>query len=204
MDGEIDDGVLPSPGVRLERSPSHLLHRVLQHALDIFETEVGDGALTQRQFAVLTAVEADEGLTQTDLVRATGIDRSTLADLVARMIAKGLLGRERSSADARANVVRLTDAGRAALAETAPKVAAADARILALLPGKSRSTFVKLLAALSAAAEGGEAEVELVALDENGKKKRKKDGKAADKAAKKLKKKAKKKAKSAEAIDPAI
>jgi DNA-binding MarR family transcriptional regulator len=146
--------------VALDRSPSHLLHRALQHALDIYGEEVGDGAVTQRQFAVLAAVSAQEGLTQTDLVRATGIDRSTLADLVARMIAKGLIARERSSTDARANTVSLSDAGRVALAEASPRVAAADARILALLPGKSRDSFLKTLGALSAAAEADERTVE--------------------------------------------
>ena len=77
-------------GKALERSPSHLLHRALQLALDIYAEETGPDAVTQRQYAVLAAVAAHEGLTQTDLVRSTGIDRSTLADLVARMIGKSL------------------------------------------------------------------------------------------------------------------
>lgn len=190
-------------GLRLDRSASHLLHRALQHALDIYGTELGDGALTQRQFAVLSAVAADEGVTQTGLVRATGIDRSTLAELVARMIAKNLLVRERSSVDARANVVRLSEAGRAALAEATPRVKAADARILTLLPAKSRDTFVKLLAAMSAAAEAGEPEVEAAAEApaEAGPKKRRKKDKVekaraekdkAEKGEKKRKKKARK------------
>ena len=137
----------------LERSPSHLLHRALQLALDIYTEETGPEAVTQRQYAVLSAVAAHEGLTQTDLVRATGIDRSTLADLVARMIGKNLLARERSAADARANTVRLTDQGRAALAEAEPKVAAADARILKLLPARKRDAFLDVLLELSQAAE---------------------------------------------------
>ncbi len=139
--------------VELARSPSHLLHRALQHALDIYVDSAGAGAPTQRQFAVLAAVAENEGLTQTALVRATGIDRSTLAELVARMIVKGLLARERSAADARANTVRLTEAGRTALAEAAPKVAEADDRILALLPERDRGRFLSVLSALSAAAE---------------------------------------------------
>src|SRR6201996_853116 len=122
----------------LDHSPSHLLHRALQLALDIYAEETGPEAVTQRQYAVLSAVAAQEGLTQTDLVRATGIDRSTLADLVARMIGKSLLARERSAMDARANTVSLTTEGRAALEGAAPKVAAADARILALLPTRKR------------------------------------------------------------------
>ena len=129
----------------LERSPSHLLHRALQLALDIYTEETGPGALTQRQFAVLTAVAARQGCTQSDLVRATGIDRSTLAELVARLIGKDLLARERSSLDARANMVSLTDTGRAAVDDATPKVAAADERILALMPAGKRSAFLKTL-----------------------------------------------------------
>jgi DNA-binding MarR family transcriptional regulator len=132
-------------GGALDHSPSHLLHRALQLALDIYAEETGPEAVTQRQYAVLAAVSAQEGLTQTDLVRATGIDRSTLADLVARMIGKGLLGRQRSVSDARANVVTLTDDGRAALDAAAPRVAAADERILKLLPARKRDAFLSVL-----------------------------------------------------------
>jgi len=130
----------------LDRSPSHLLHRALQRALDIYAEEFGEGAITQRQFAVLAAAETHEGATQADLVRTTGIDRSTLADMARRMIDKGLLERERSTLDARANAVRLTDAGRATLAEASPRMAAADGRVLKLLSGGGRrSAFVSLL-----------------------------------------------------------
>ena len=137
----------------LERSPSHLLHRALQLALDIYAGETGPGAVTQRQYAVLAAVAAAEHPTQTDLVRMTGIDRSTLADMVARMIAKGLLGRERSAADGRANLVRLTAEGQAALDAAGPKVEQADARILSLLSGGKRDAFIDALAKLARAGE---------------------------------------------------
>ena len=137
----------------LDRSPSHLLHRALQLALDLYADEAAPGAPTQRQYAVLSAVAAREGLNQTDLVRATGIDRSTLADLVARMIAKGLLARERSSADGRANTVHLSELGRAALAEAAPRVAAADARLLDRLGKTKRAAFLAGLHALARAGD---------------------------------------------------
>jgi MarR family transcriptional regulator, temperature-dependent positive regulator of motility len=140
-------------GKALERSPSHLLHRALQLALDIYAEETGPDAVTQRQYAVLAAVAAHEGLTQTDLVRSTGIDRSTLADLVARMIGKSLLARQRSTADARANTVSLTEAGRAALEAAKPKVAAADARILKLLPTRKRDAFLGVLRDMGRVAE---------------------------------------------------
>jgi DNA-binding MarR family transcriptional regulator len=129
------------------------MHRVLQLALDIYAEEAGPDGLTQRQFAVLEAVSVRSGLTQTDLVKATGIDRSTLADLVARMTARGLLERERSALDARAKAVRLSEAGQDALATARPRVAAADKRILALLPKARREGFLDLLTSLTDAAD---------------------------------------------------
>jgi DNA-binding MarR family transcriptional regulator len=144
----------------LNSSVTHLLHRALQLALDFHAAAAGDASLTQRQFTVLSAAGTADGLTQNDLVRATGIDRSTLADLVARLLAKGLLQRERSATDARANSVRLSDAGREALGSGAGAAADADERLLALLSPKKRETFLKTLATLAAAADepaGGKA-----------------------------------------------
>jgi len=182
--GDKKSGGKTEAGRALERSPSHLLHRALQLALDIYAEETGPDALTQRQYAVLAAVAAHEGLTQTDLVHATGIDRSTLADLVARMIGKDLVARERSAADARANTVSLTDTGRAALTATSPRVAAADARILKLLPARKRDTFLSVLHDMGRAAETAPAEA--VEAAPKAKKKKKTKDRAA-KAAKPIK-----------------
>ncbi len=137
----------------LSQSVTHLLHRVLQLALDFHAEASGPAGLTQRQFTVLAAAGAADGVSQSDLVRATGIDRSTLADLVARMISKGLLQRERSATDARANTVRLSAAGRAALSAGGRPAAKSDGRLLDLLPPKKRDSFVKTLATLAAAAD---------------------------------------------------
>lgn len=129
----------------LKRSPTHLLHRALQLALDIYGQELGQGAVTQRQFAVLHAVASEDGLSQTGLVRATGIDRSTVAELVARMTRLGLLERSRSTEDARTNAVRLTERGREMLDGAQPRVSAADKRLLKRLPAKKRDSFIRLL-----------------------------------------------------------
>ena len=72
---------------QLERSATHLIHRAGQCATDIFQAEARESGLTPRQFAVLMTIAEEEGLTQTDLVDRTGIDRSTLADIVARLLA---------------------------------------------------------------------------------------------------------------------
>ena len=182
----------------LEDSPSHLLHRVLQIALDIYNAEAGENALTQRQYALLHALDgATEGMTQTELVHATGIDRSTLADLVARMLSKKLLARERSSTDARANLVRLDAAGKKALDDMQPRVLAADEKILSLLSAPKRDSFVKLLRKIAQAREdelteaaGGEVirKKKLKAEKVDKPEKKKKSHKKEDKFARKLRK----------------
>ncbi len=183
----------------LADSPSHLMHRVLQLSLDIYAEEAGPDGLTQRQFAVLEAVSVRSGLTQTDLVKATGIDRSTLADLVARMTAKGLLERERSTLDARAKAVRLSEAGQTALADARPRVEAADKRILALLPKARREGFLDLLTSLTEAAD---AAPEQARAEAKAAKKAAKDARKAEKAAKKAQDGAKPKKKK-KAVEPA-
>ena len=133
---------------RLDLSPLHLLHRAGQCAGDVFTSQIGSLELTPRQFAVLTTVASAEGLSQTDLVERTGIDRSTLADIVARMLKKGLLQRRRTKDDARAYAVRLTEEGQRLLQLAKPVVEDVDQRLLEPVPVKRRQQFLEDLALL--------------------------------------------------------
>jgi DNA-binding MarR family transcriptional regulator len=136
-------------GFDLRASPAHLLHRAQQAAADLHAAEFGATGPTRRQLTVLVAVAGKDGATQTDLVEATGIDRSTLADMIARMTAKSLLTRARSAKDGRANAVSLTPAGRDILIAALPRLARVDAGVLAGLPGDRRKGFTETLAALA-------------------------------------------------------
>ncbi len=127
---------------RLERSPLHLLHRAGQCAGNIFQAEMATGDLTPRQYAVLVTVSQNEGLSQTDLVDRTGIDRSTLADIVRRMLKKGLLLRRRTKEDARAYAVKLSEEGWRVLKSAEPMAKRVDDRILSVLPSSQRERFL--------------------------------------------------------------
>jgi DNA-binding MarR family transcriptional regulator len=142
---------------KLEKSPYHLLKRAAQNAANIFMADVGKRGLTQRQYTVLTAVEANEGISQTELVNTTGIDRSTLADMISRLVAQGYLLRKRCKEDARTNKVRLTAAGRRALSSAQPGAADVDKQILASIPAAKRKEFVEMLSLLAADSNGLEA-----------------------------------------------
>jgi DNA-binding MarR family transcriptional regulator len=100
----------------LQRSVLHLLRRVDQCATQLYMTESSNSDLTLRQFAVLVAISQQPGLSQTDLVSITGIDRSTIAGIVSRLLRKGLLERRRSPEDGRAYCVRLSKRGNKAVA----------------------------------------------------------------------------------------
>jgi DNA-binding MarR family transcriptional regulator len=128
---------------RLERSPVHLLHRAGQCAGDIFQAEMSDGGLTPRQYAVLYTVSHNEGLSQTNLVDKTGIDRSTLADIIRRMLKKGLLARRRTKEDARAYAVKLTDEGWRVLRSAEPVARRVDEKILATLSTSERERLLQ-------------------------------------------------------------
>ena len=129
--------------LRLELSPIHLLHRAGQCAGDVFQAEMSLGDLTPRQYAILLTVAQNEGLSQTHLVEKTGIDRSTLADIVRRLLKKGLLQRRRTKDDARAYAVKLTEEGFRILKSAEPIAKKVDDRILAALPNQQRDRFVQ-------------------------------------------------------------
>jgi len=132
------------------KSPYYLLKRAAQFAAASYASHVGRSGLTARQFTILKAVEGNEGASQTALVQITGIDRSTMADVVARLIEQGYLHRRRRSDDARANTVRLSSAGRRAVRTNAPGVEGVDKDILAALPRTHRKPFIEALAMLAA------------------------------------------------------
>jgi DNA-binding MarR family transcriptional regulator len=137
----------------VSRSPIHLFHRASQCAEMIFHASVAEG-VTPRQLAVLVVIAECEGASQTDITQRTGIDRSTMADVVRRMVKKGLLERRRSRTDIRAYELRLTDEGRKVLQAAIPVARRVDARVLDALPRARREQFLAALGSIVEALDG--------------------------------------------------
>src|SRR5204863_8956707 len=129
----------------LEISALHLLHRAGQCAEVLFTNETGKADLTPRQYAILASVAQNPDISQTGLVEQTGVDRSTLADIVRRLVKKGLLQRKRTRRDARMYAVRLTPKGQAALSSVRPLACNVDQRILSVLRSDQRGDFIEAL-----------------------------------------------------------
>src|ERR1051326_8932373 len=108
----------------------HLLHRASQRADGLFARHVQDHDLTPRQFAILQAVADKDGLSQTDIMAATGIDRSSTAELVRRLVSNGCLQRRRTRRDTRVYAVRITTRGRELLSIGASATRVAEDALL--------------------------------------------------------------------------
>lgn len=135
----------------LDGSPYHLLKRATQYAANLFADEVGYRGLTHRQFTLLLAIAQNEGASQTGLVKVTGIDRSTLADLIRRLLKQGYVQRRRTREDSRTYTIKLSAAGRRALQAAQPGAAEVDKLVLQAVPSELRKGFIEALGALSEA-----------------------------------------------------
>jgi DNA-binding MarR family transcriptional regulator len=140
-------------GFELSEAPSHLIRRCQQFYGDIYARESGARELTKQQFTLLAALEHHDGVSQTVLVDITGIDRSTLAEMVRRMLEKGLLSRERTEEDQRANAVAISPSGRKALRSARNASDRAERALLEALPAAERPKFVRFLAQIAQAAD---------------------------------------------------
>jgi DNA-binding MarR family transcriptional regulator len=132
-------------------SPLHLLHRASQRADGLFSSNVRDVDLTPRQVAVLQAVADNNGLSQTDIMAATGIDRSSTAELVRRLVTNGSLQRRRKRRDARIYAVRITSQGRDMLGMGAAATRAAEDALLLSVPEKLQQVFLDVLMRIATA-----------------------------------------------------
>ena len=126
-------------------STLHLLHRASQLADESFALKIGREDLTARQFIVLSIVANSENPSQTMICEQSGIDRSTLADIVRRLVSRGLLSRRRTRQDARMYAVKITDAGNAALDKARPVARAVDQELLGVLTASQRNDFESTL-----------------------------------------------------------
>jgi DNA-binding MarR family transcriptional regulator len=102
-------------------------------------------------FMVLALVKANPGLSQTALVRETGIQKTLLVALLHELEERGLVVRRALESDRRHNQLFLTDAGEIAVNEMAEIVARIEAPIRrALSPAKIAQLKEALDCALAA------------------------------------------------------
>ena len=134
--------------IDLDSLPGHHIRRMQQIAVAIFLQETEATGVTPVQYAALQTVANVPGVDQRTLARSIGFDTSTIAGVVDRLEARGMLLRSASPDDRRVRLLSLTPDGQALLAEVTLGMQRAQARMLAPLPKAERAEFMRMLRVL--------------------------------------------------------
>ena len=128
--------------------PGYLIRRLHQIHVGPFAEACGSEGMTAVQFAILSVVLKNDGLDQLTLSKAVGIDRTSGADVIKRLVRQKLVTREPSKDDGRAKIVRITQAGRKMIGEMQPAMEAAQDKLMEPLTPQEQAHFMQLLSRL--------------------------------------------------------
>ena len=134
--------------VDLETLPGHYIRRLQQIAVAIFLQEAESHGVTPVQYAALQTVGNAPGIDQRTLASMIGFDTSTIAGVIDRLEARGLMQRNASPGDRRVRLLSLTAEGRALLEAVVPSMLRAQQRMLEPLPKPQRAEFMRMLRVL--------------------------------------------------------
>ncbi|WP_207791940.1 MarR family winged helix-turn-helix transcriptional regulator [Siccirubricoccus phaeus] len=138
----------------LWRRPGFLVRRLHQIHTAIFAEECQHYEITPVQYAVLTTLSLRPGIDQAGLAQEVGIDRTNVADVLARLAQRGLVKRQRNAADRRAVLARLTPEGEKTTRAMLAAMRRAQERFLEPLDAAEREQFMALLLRLVDANNG--------------------------------------------------
>lgn len=110
-----------------------------------FSQGPGGEDVTPGLFGVLVIIEANPDLKQSDLARATQLDRSTVVTVIDNLVRRGLVERRVALHDRRSNAIRLTDAGTTLLRKLKRQVSLHEKRLLQNFSATERETLLALL-----------------------------------------------------------
>ena len=110
-----------------------------------FSQGLGAEDVTPGLFGVLVIIEANPDLKQSELARATQLDRSTVVTVIDNLERRGLVERRASVHDRRSNAIRLTEAGTLLLRKLKRQVGQHEKRLLRNFTPAEHATFIALL-----------------------------------------------------------
>jgi DNA-binding MarR family transcriptional regulator len=121
-----EKGPSPSP----DSEVTWLLHRAAQRLRGATGEQAEKHGLQLRDYIVLSALEMTPNLTQGELAKALGLDKTTLMSQLDGLVRSGFVVRRDDPRDRRARIPEITVAGNALRARVADACAGAEAAIL--------------------------------------------------------------------------
>jgi DNA-binding MarR family transcriptional regulator len=147
------DAPVSVPPADLSVHPGHLIRRALQ-VLNVVWAEEVSRTVTSPQFAVLNTLLREPDIDQQTLGGRAALDRSTVAEIVARLTARKLVRWTRDAADGRRKLIQLTPRGEALVQELIPRTHRMNRRLVQSLRAEDEAELLRLLTLLLSAHEG--------------------------------------------------
>jgi DNA-binding MarR family transcriptional regulator len=118
------------PRPAIDSEITWLLHRAAQRMRAATGETAEKHGLTLRDYIVLSALDKTPGLTQGELGKTLGLDKTTLMSQLDRLEHRGLVERHSAPGDRRLRIPVITAAGETLRAKVADACAAAEAAVL--------------------------------------------------------------------------
>jgi DNA-binding MarR family transcriptional regulator len=138
--------------VDLSAHPGHLARRLQQTHTQLWSRLVSE-EITSPQFAVLNTLVEKPEIDQRTLGAQVRLDRSTVADVVARLAGRGLLQRVRDPFDGRRNVLKITAEGARVHRRLVARTVGMNQVFLSPLDADEQETLLRLMTRVADAAE---------------------------------------------------
>jgi DNA-binding MarR family transcriptional regulator len=122
--------------------PGFLIRRLHQIHGSLFAEETSEFNITPVQYSLLTTLEALGEIDQNTLAIEIGLERSSVAEVIPRLHARGLVNRKQAAHDKRLRLVRLSAQGKRLVAKMAPAVQRAHDRTIEHLSSVERDFFM--------------------------------------------------------------
>jgi DNA-binding MarR family transcriptional regulator len=131
--------------LKLDRGLGFLVRLLDTRSNSLYEQLTEQNDITPRQFGALLTLYQQGPLTLTELAAHIRVDRSTLGEMVSRMVDRSLLNKRSNGSDRRSATVSLAAQGEAVLLRIVAGAARLQVALLAPLPAEDRAHFMKCL-----------------------------------------------------------
>ncbi|TXI88873.1 MULTISPECIES: MarR family winged helix-turn-helix transcriptional regulator [unclassified Cupriavidus] len=125
--------------------PGFLIRRLHQIHSGLFLEETSEFNITPVQYSLLSALLEQGELDQISLAMEIGLERTTVAEVLPRLEARGLLERRQSPLDGRVKLVRIARKGRALVQRMQDAVKRAHDRTIEALAPAERQLFMLMM-----------------------------------------------------------
>lgn len=128
--------------------PGFLIRRLHQLHGYLFSQQTAEFAITPVQYSVLTSLNEHGAMDQASIAREVGLERTTVAEVIARIESRGLVVRRSCKKDQRVKIVKITVKGKRLVEQMSTFVARAHDLTISPLSQEDQDRLMVMLVRL--------------------------------------------------------